>query len=344
MARKDIEVAAECTDIHPAVDDALTAVHQHDGPDGMGGGDHLVELRHGTQHVGCLRDGDQFRPTVEQFRQSFHHQPSRIVERQHTYLHATAAADQLPGDDVGVVFHLRHHDVVARPESEFAVAVRHGIHGGRRPRSKDYLLTRGGPDKRAYPFAGLLEQFGHLPGEVMHAAVHIGIHLLIQPAFAIDDTPRLLGGSRTVEVHQRPAVDRPRQYREILPYFFYIQHFALFINHGPIRPPVRYRPVSCPAASARCGALPLSGTASPHRTHCRFSFVSPQYVSFATDRHPPRQASVQTPCWSSAIFSSAIASTAAASGPSPNRETTSFTNPVNCRPRASASLSPRWRM
>ena len=32
----------------------------------------------------------------------------------------------------------------------------------------------------------------------------------------------------------------------------------------------------------------------------------------------PRQASVQTPCWSSAIFSSAIASTAAASGPSPD--------------------------
>ncbi len=224
MTGEDVEVATERLHVHAAVHDPLATIHEHDGSRGMCRGHDLLQPRHGAQYVGSLCDSDQLRALVEQLGQSFHHQPSLVVERKHADLHPPSAADQLPRNDVGVVLHLRHHDVVARAESQFAVAVGHGVHGGRSPRGEDDLLARGGAYKGAYPFAGLLEKFGHTPRKVVHPAVHVGVLLLVQPPFAVDHATRLLAGGRTVEVYQRFTVNRPGKYREIPPYFFYIQH------------------------------------------------------------------------------------------------------------------------
>ena len=47
--------------------------------------------------------------------------------------------------------------------------------------------------------------------------MHIGVLLGVEPHHRIGDFPRLMGGGRIVEIHERLAVDRLSQEREALP-------------------------------------------------------------------------------------------------------------------------------
>ncbi len=49
----------------------------------------------------------------------------------------------------------------------------------------------------------------------MDAAMHVGVFEAQRMIHRLDDGPRLLRGSRVIEIYQRPAVDLAEQDREV---------------------------------------------------------------------------------------------------------------------------------
>ena len=60
----------------------------------------------------------------------------------------------------------------------------------------------------------------------MHPAVNVGVQLPVKAIDRLDHRPGFLGRSPAVEVNQRLAVDFAVQDRELLPYFFNVEHFS----------------------------------------------------------------------------------------------------------------------
>ena len=224
MSRKGIEVAPQRRDIRAAVNDALASVHAHQCAHGVRRLHDRTQIGPCAERVGCLRDGHHARAAVDQSVESFGHQPSRIVEGQHPQFGPLAQRDRLPRNEVRVVLHLAHDDIVARPQERIAPCVGHRVERCRRPRREDHLLAVRGADKGADTVARRFVTLRRLLGQTMYAAVDIGIQLPMQVIDRIDHTTRLLRRSSAIEVDQRAAVHLGREQRKIRTYLFNIKH------------------------------------------------------------------------------------------------------------------------
>ena len=145
---------------------------------------------------------------------------------------ARAPCQLLPRNEVGVMFHLGNHDLVAHPEPEprrerwvDAVhgasrrSVAEGV-GHQVERLSGVLGEHHLPGLRAdeggHRLAGALKGVGGFFGQLMGTPVNRGVVLLIEPAFGIEHPARLVRGSPGVEVHQGlSATDGARQDREV---------------------------------------------------------------------------------------------------------------------------------
>ncbi len=136
-----------------------------------------------------------------------------------------AAGDLLPRDEIGVMLHLRDEDLVARTQYEPGGAtVRCGVHEGigdqiqglRGVAREDHLC--GGPShETGHDRTRALVGVSGLLRELVCAAMHGSVVLLIEVPFGIDHLARLLGGRTGIEVDQAPvAAHRAFQDREIL--------------------------------------------------------------------------------------------------------------------------------
>ena len=189
-----------------------------------------------AQRIGSLRHGHHARPPVEQVAQAFGHQPARVVERQHPHLRPAALRGQLPRHQVGVVLHLADDDVVAFVQEPFAPGIGHRVERRRRPGCENDLLAAPGPDKRADALAGLLVTGRGLFGQIMHAAVDVGVELAVEVIHRLDHAAGLLGRCAAVEINERFAIDLTFQNREIPAYACYIQHGYIFSSFSATAP------------------------------------------------------------------------------------------------------------
>ena len=206
------------------MNDALASVHAHQCAHGVRRLHDRTQIGPCTERVGCLRDGHHARAAVDQSVESFGHQPSRIVEGQHPQFGPLAQRDRLPRNEVRVVLHLAHDDIVARPQERIAPCVGHRVERCRRPRREDHLLAVRGADKGADTVARRFVTLRRLLGQTMYAAVDIGVQLPMQVIDRIDHATRLLRRSPAIEVDQRAAVHFGREQRKIRTYLFNIKH------------------------------------------------------------------------------------------------------------------------
>jgi hypothetical protein len=99
---------------------------------------------------------------------------------------------EVPGDDVGVVLHLRQHDLVAGLQRR-AQAGGDQVDGLGAALGEHHLRRRR-VDEPRHGLAGVLVGVGGLVRQGVQAAVHVGVGMLHGVDHGVDHRPGLLGG------------------------------------------------------------------------------------------------------------------------------------------------------
>ena len=153
-----------------------------------------------------MRDRDQLGLRRQQLRQLVQLQLAAIVDRQHAQLGALLLAQHLPGHDVGVMLHRGDQDFIAGADVLAAIALRDQVDGLGRAAHKDDLALVGGIQKALHRAPRRFVLLGRVLGEIVHAAMNVGVVALVVMRDGVDHRPRLLRGRGVVEVHQRMPV------------------------------------------------------------------------------------------------------------------------------------------
>ena len=148
-------------------------------------------------------------------------EPAVVGEAEPLQLRAGALREQLPRHDVGVVLHLRDDDLGLAVHAVGLVGpaehVGHEVERLGGVLGEDHLVAARRVDERGDLVAGALVQRRGLLGEHVHAAVDVGVVLLVVLAERVEHLARLLRGRRVVQVHELLAVvDQAVQDREVL--------------------------------------------------------------------------------------------------------------------------------
>ena len=129
---------------------------------------------------------------------------------------ALALAQKMPGYDIGVVLHDRQNDLVAFLDEGFAEGSRDQIDRfGRRFREDDFI-DGAGVEKGAHAFPRGLIGFRRGIGEMMQAAMHIGVFVVGRVNHPFDDFPWFLRRRGIIEIDQRFSINLRRKDWEIL--------------------------------------------------------------------------------------------------------------------------------
>jgi hypothetical protein len=105
-----------------------------------------------------------------------------------------------------VVFHRRDEHLVALVEMGPGVGLGHQVDGLGGAAGEDDLLGVGGVDEAMDFGSGALVGLGRPLGEVVHAAVHVGVVPRVEPRHRVDHRLWLLAGGGAVEVDEGLAV------------------------------------------------------------------------------------------------------------------------------------------
>ena len=211
---EDVEVGSHRGQVQGQVRGALGAVQQDEGarfppaPDDLG---HGID---GAQHVRHVGEGHHASPRRQEPRESLHVEESLSDHRHRLQRCAAVAARHLPRDQVRVVLHLTHEDLVA-----WAERPSHGlgdeVDGLRRPAGEDDLFPRGRPHEGAYRVSRPFVELGRFLAQGVDGPVDVPVASLVVARHSLDDLARLLARGRGVEVDERNAVDQPAQNGEI---------------------------------------------------------------------------------------------------------------------------------
>ncbi len=211
-ARCGADWQASSTTRAPAARASATSVeHRVDGAEDVGGvgeGQHAGAAADqpggGLEVQGpCVVDGDEFQDGAGPFGQL------------------------LPGNQVGVVLHLGDHDFVAGREREAGGLGRGPGQGGVQEGVAEQVQALGGvggpdqlirvrADEGSHGLAGILERFGGLHREIVRAAVHGRVPLLVELLLRFQHAERVLRGGAGIEVDERVPVDGPVQDGEVV--------------------------------------------------------------------------------------------------------------------------------
>ena len=128
---------------------------------------------------------------------------------------ALALAQKMPRHDVGMMLHDREHDLVAGLDALAAERIGDEIDRFRGVAGEDDLFLAPGIEEGRDLLARALVGLGRLIGEIMQAAMHIGVLRRIGLMQPVEHGVRLLRRGGVVEIDQRLAIDLRREDREI---------------------------------------------------------------------------------------------------------------------------------
>ena len=149
-----------------------------------------------------------------------------VVHRDDADDDAAPVAQQLPGDDVAVVFHDGEDDLVAFLHAGFAEGCGQEVDALGGAAREDDFVRGAGVQEAAHRLARCLVQLGGLLGEEVHAAVHVGIDGVVFVGNGIDHATGLLRGGSVIQIDERAAIDRAAQDGKVFPDFLYIVHVS----------------------------------------------------------------------------------------------------------------------
>ena len=113
MAAERKEIAVHCLHVDSKVGSALGTVDHYRHAVFVGYAYHLLDRIDRSEHVAHVRHADNLSPFCEQFFVFIKPQLALVGHRNDTYRYAFLSRLELPGHDVGVVFHYRDYHFVA---------------------------------------------------------------------------------------------------------------------------------------------------------------------------------------------------------------------------------------
>ena len=227
MAGEDGEVHVERVHVDRQVWHGLAGVQHDQCPDFPGQRHEFGDRVEDSGDVRALGEGEESRVLADDIRCGQQIEAAVIVYGNETQGGAGAQRELLPGYEVGVVFHLGDHDLVAGTEAEpagrRAAQPERGV-GETVGQKVDGLGGVGGPDdlvglradERGHFFAGGFEYLGRFDGERMGAAVHGSVALLVVFLLGLQHADRVLRGCARVKIGERMPVHQLVQHREVV--------------------------------------------------------------------------------------------------------------------------------
>ncbi len=141
----------------------------------MGLADDLLHRIDGAQGIGYMHHRHQSGTFIEQLPEFIHDEIAIIVNGDYAQLRPGLFTQQLPGHDIGMVFHLGDDDLVTVTDVGTTITLCHQVDGIRRPAGEDDLLNGRCIDKCSNLISRLFICRGGLFTQCMHAAMDIGI-------------------------------------------------------------------------------------------------------------------------------------------------------------------------
>ena len=175
----------------------------------------LLDRHRRAERVRHLRDGDHLRARAEQLLEFVDEEIAVLVDRRPLDHRAVALAQEVPGDDVGVVLHDREHDLVAFLDALLAERVGDEVDRLGGVAGEDDLFLAAGIDEGPCRLARALIGLRRLVGEEMQATMDVGVFARIGLGQPVEHGLRLLRRGGVVEIDERLAVNLHRQRREI---------------------------------------------------------------------------------------------------------------------------------
>ena len=122
---------------------------------------------------------------------------------------------EMPGHDVGMVLHDREQDFVTLADMSESEGRRHEIDRLGRGARENNLVDGFRIEKAPHAGARRLKSVGRGICQVVQAAMHVGVFVLVDMRHALDHLTRFLRGGGVVEVDEFLAVRLFRQDREV---------------------------------------------------------------------------------------------------------------------------------
>lgn len=186
--------------------DGLGGVDEDEGSGGAGRLNEVFDGNGGAEGVGDVGEGEDFCFFAEEREEGGVVESAVVEDGDDLEGGSGALGEHLPRDDIGVVLEGGDDDFVSGAQSggedvgDEVDAV--GGAGG-----EDDFVGRGGVEVTRDGFAGGFVGGGGLLGEVVGAAMDVGVGLLVVGAGGVEDGGRLLDGGGVVEVDKGLAVD-----------------------------------------------------------------------------------------------------------------------------------------
>ena len=173
--------------------DGLRSIDEGEGSLRLGGDDHLFHRVDGAEGVGDVADGEEIGALGEEGVEGLQIEGAVVEDGNDFELGTAAFAKHLPGDDVGVVLEVGDEDFVTgcevSGESEDGGDEIDAVGGAG---GEDDLVRRWGVEVSGDRDAGFLVGSGGGLGEMVGAAVDVGVDLLVVASAGVENGRRVL--------------------------------------------------------------------------------------------------------------------------------------------------------
>ena len=182
MAGDRVEVAADGLHVDRHVDGGLAAIDEHRhalvarAPADRG------HIDHGAKDVRHVGHGDQLRLRPDRVNHRLRVEIAVRIDVDPFQHHALPFAQEVPGDDVGVMLHDRQHDLVARLQARGGPGVGDEVDRLGRAGGEDDLVLGARVQEARDDAAGGFVLLGREVRQVVQAPVDVGIFLGIGPS------------------------------------------------------------------------------------------------------------------------------------------------------------------
>ena len=263
MAGEAVEIAANGSNIHAPMHHGLRPIQQNLRTMRMGQRHHTFNRRDGTQHIGHMRERDQPHLAIGKLGgQVFHVQFAGIRHTTDAQGIAAFITQHLPGHDIGMVFKLGNQHRLIRAHHAAAPAMRDQIDRFRAVARENHFPRIRRIDEARDRTARSLKSIGRHFGKPIGAAMDIGISRFHAARHGINHRAGLLRTRPRIKKHERLAVLRLGQDREILP-------DALDIKTHDAVPCRTHQPSTAAVSASR-----NTSSSSPSKASCKKACTS----------------------------------------------------------------------
>ena len=196
------EVAVEVLHVDAEVGRALGSVDEDGDAVGMGYADDFLDGVDGAKDIADVGEGDDFSSFVEEGLDTVEAYGTVVGDGEDAEADALPLLEQLPRDDVGVVLHLGEDDFVALTHEGLAEAGGYEVDALGGATGEDDFAGGTGVEEAADGLARLFVEVGGLLGKEVHAAMDVGIDVVVFVGHGLDDAARLLCRGGVVEVDE----------------------------------------------------------------------------------------------------------------------------------------------